>query len=132
MPALPALPDRYSIPLRTEGCPGRNADGAKKQNQMRTASHRAYGWASKVRQQQRRTGRIGRVPQTRRGFPSRVSELARGQLRAWVGEQPDRTERELQEMLRVQLRIQVCSSRVGQLLRGMGLRRKKNSARLRA
>lgn len=86
-------------------------------------------WAYKIRQQQRRTGQVERVPQARHGFPSRVDEAARIRLCAWVREQPDRTERELQELLRLEQRIQVSCSRVGQLLRGLGLRRKKNAAR---
>lgn len=91
-----------------------------------------YAWARKIREQQLRTGLVGRVPQARRGFPSRVDEETRARLRAWVGEQPDRTELELRDMLRRECQIEVCHSRVGQLLRGLGLRRKKNPARQRA
>jgi transposase len=89
-------------------------------------------WARKVRQQQRRTGRVERVPQVRHGFASRVDEAALAQLGEWVREQPDRTAWELRELLRQQRQIEVSQGRVGQLLRGLGLRRKKNAARGRA
>jgi transposase len=72
------------------------------------------------------------VPQVRHGFASRVDEAALAQLGEWVREQPDRTAWELRELLRQQRQIEVSQGRVGQLLRGLGLRRKKNAARGRA
>ena len=91
--------------------------------------HVSYAYAKKVRQQQRRTGRAERVPQSRHGFPSRVDEAARAQLQAWVREQPDRTIAELQALL-AEYGVRVCWSRVAQLLPALGLRRKKNAARV--
>lgn len=56
---------------------------------------------------------------------SRLSEAVRGRLRSWLQEQPDLTESELRERLQT-IGVNVCKSRVGQVLREMGLRRKKN------
>ncbi|MGH9412434.1 MAG: hypothetical protein ACRD0Y_01720 [Terriglobales bacterium] len=92
----------------------------------------SVAWARKIRQQQRRTGRVERARQQRRGLPSRVDEAARLRLRVWVREQPDRTALELRELLWRELQIQVSRGRVGQLVRGLGLRRKKNATRGRA
>lgn len=89
-------------------------------------------WAWKIRQQQLRTGCVERVRQARHGFASRVDGAALAQLGVWVREQPDRTAWELRELLRQERHIEVSQGRVGQLLRGLGLRRKKNAARGRA
>ncbi|HVA63213.1 MAG TPA: winged helix-turn-helix domain-containing protein [Terriglobales bacterium] len=89
----------------------------------------SYWYARKIREQQLRTGQAERVPQSRHGFVSRVNETAREQLRTWVREQPDRTLAELQELLRRRQGIPISRPRVSQLLRELGLRRKKNAAR---
>lgn len=44
---------------------------------------------------------------------------------AWLREQPDLTEEELRRRL-ADAGVKVCVSRIGQLLREMGMRRKKN------
>lgn len=82
-------------------------------------------YGKKIRGQQKRTGRKERVEQSRHGAASRVTEAARSALRQWLGEQPDLTEAELRERLAAG-GVGVSKSRVGQLLREMGLRRKKN------
>jgi uncharacterized protein YneF (UPF0154 family) len=51
-------------------------------------------------------------------------------LRGWLREQPDLTEAELRERL-AGSGVQVSKSRVGQVLRQMGERRKKNATRSR-
>jgi len=89
-------------------------------------------YAKKIRGQPKRTGRKERVEQSRHGAVSRVREAARVALRQWLGEQPGLTEEELRERLAAS-GVGVSKSRVGQLLRQMGLRRKKNrSTRLSA
>jgi len=52
-------------------------------------------------------------------------------LRGWLREQPDLTEAELLDRL-AGTGVQVVKSRVGQVLRQMGERRKKNASRRRA
>jgi transposase len=89
-------------------------------------------YAKKIRGQLKRTGRPERVEQSRHGAVSRVTETARSALRQWLGDQPDLTEVELRDRLAAS-GVVVSKSRVGQLLRQMGLRRKKNrSTRLSA
>ncbi len=82
-------------------------------------------YGKKIRGQLKRTGRKERVEQSRHGAASRVTEAARASLRQWLVEQPDLTEAELRERLAA-IGVGVSKSRVGQLLRQMGLRRKKN------
>ena len=89
-------------------------------------------YAKKIRGHLKRTGRKERAKQSRHGAVSRVTETARSALRQWLGDQPDLTEMELRERLAAS-GVVISKSRVGQLLRQMGLRRKKNrSTRLSA
>ena len=82
-------------------------------------------WGKKIRGQQKRTSRKERIPQSRHGPTSRVTEAARERLRSWLQQQPDLTEVELRERLQAS-GLSISKSRVGQVLRQMGLRRKKN------
>lgn len=82
-------------------------------------------YGKKIRGQQLRTGQKERPAQSHHGPLSRVTEAARDRLRHWLQQQPDLTEAELRERLQT-TGVSVCKSRVGQLLRQMGLRRKKN------
>lgn len=85
----------------------------------------SWGYSKKIRAQQIRTGEKTRPAQSRRGPVSRMDRAAQENLRNWLREQPDLTEAELRERL-AGTGVWVCKSRVGQLLRQMGLRRKKN------
>jgi transposase len=85
----------------------------------------SWGFAKKIRGQQLATGQKERPPQKHRGPISRITAALQENLRKWLREQPDLTEAELQERL-VREGVQVTPSRVGQVLRQMGLRRKKN------
>jgi transposase len=85
----------------------------------------SLGYSKKIRAHQVRTGERVRPIQLRHGPASRVTEAAQDQLRSWLREQPDLTEAELCERL-AGFGVAVSSSRVGQVLREMGLRRKKN------
>ena len=82
-------------------------------------------WGKKIRGQQKRTGQKERIPQSHHGPISHVSDAARGHLRKWLQQQPDLTELELGERLQA-VGVRISKSRVGQVLRQMGLRRKKN------
>ena len=82
-------------------------------------------WAKKIHVQQLRTGSKERVPQKRYGVASRVGAAERELLCAWLREQPDQTDEELRRRL-AEAGVQVCKSRIGQLLRQMGMKRKKN------
>ncbi len=83
----------------------------------------AYG--KKIRVQLLRTGQKQWQPQSHHGPLSRVTEAVQEQLRSWLQQAPDLTEAELRERLQAS-GVSVCRSRVGQVLRQMGLRRKKN------
>ena len=82
-------------------------------------------YGKKIRGHLKRTGRKERTPQSHHGPVSRVTEAAKENLRRWLAEQPDLTETELRERLQA-TGISISKSRVGQVLRQMGLRRKKN------
>jgi transposase len=56
---------------------------------------------------------------------SRIDSAAQEKLRGWLRLQPDLTEVELRDRLG-EAGVCVCKSRIGQVLRAMGLRRKKN------
>jgi len=82
-------------------------------------------FAKKIRGQLKRTGRMERPVQSRYGVNSRVTETAREHLRQWLAEQPDSTDEQLRQRL-AGTGVSVCRSRIGQLLRAMGVRRKKS------
>jgi transposase len=82
-------------------------------------------WGKKIRGHQLQTGRKERPQASHHGPVSRLSEAVREGLRSWLQEQPDLTEAELRERLQT-MGVRVCQSRVGQVLREMGLRRKEN------
>jgi transposase len=82
-------------------------------------------WGKKIRGQQKRSGQKERVPQSHHGPLSRVTEAAKEDLRNWLRRQPDLTETELRERLQA-IGVSISKSRVGQVLRQLGLRRKKN------
>jgi transposase len=85
----------------------------------------SWGYSKKIRAQQLRTGQKGRLKQLRHGPLSQMSLEVQESLRGWLREQSDLTEVELRERL-AGTGILVSKSRVGQVLRQMGLRRKKN------
>jgi len=89
-----------------------------------------FEYVRKIRRQQRRSGQMERVPQSRHGRLSRFTEAVKERLRSWLREQPDLTAAELRERL-AGSGVQVSKSRVGQVLRQMGERRKKNASRRR-
>lgn len=88
--------------------------------------HVSLGYVKKIRAQQRRTGKMERIPH-HPGRKPRFTEPIRGQLRAWLKQQPDLTLAELQEKLRQQAHLGVSRPSIWAVLRKkMGLRLKKS------
>ncbi len=118
------MPLAYSDDLRTKLLEAYEAGGGSLR-QLSIQFRVSWAWAKKIHVQQLRTGRKERVPQKRHGVPSRVGAAERELLCVWLREQPDQTEEELRRRL-ADAGVKVCTSRIGQLLRQMGMRRKKN------
>lgn len=114
----------YSDDLRSKLLEAYEA-GAGSLRQLSVQFRVSWGYAKKIRVQQLRTGSKQRVDQKRHGPPSRVGAAERELLCAWLREQPDLSEEELRQRLAA-TGVKICNSRIGQLLRQMGMRRKKN------
>ena len=117
------MPQPYSDDLRCKFLEAYEAGGGSLR-QLAVQFRVSWGYAKKIRRQQLATGRKERPLQRRHGPLSRMNEAVQENLRQWLREQADLTERELQERLAGQ-GVQVAKSRVGQVLRQLGLRRKK-------
>ena len=113
----------YSDDLRCKFLEAYEA-GAGSLRQLAAQFRVSWGYAKKIRMQQLASGRKERPVQSRHGPVSRMNEAVQENLRQWLREQADLTERELQERLAGQ-GVEVAKSRVGQVLRQLGLRRKK-------
>jgi len=125
------MPLPYSDDLRSKLLEAYEA-GAGSLRQLATRFRVSWGYTKKIRMQQLQTGSKVRVEQKRRGYPSRVGAAERERLCVWLREQPDLSDEELRQRLAA-AGVMVCASRVGQLLREMGMRRKKSrSTRLSA
>lgn len=85
----------------------------------------SWGYSKKIRRQQLHSGDKRRPVQQRHGPASRITSQAQEQVRDWVREQPDLTAAELCARLGG-IGVAVSRSRMGRLLRQIGLRRKKN------
>jgi transposase len=85
----------------------------------------SLGYVQKIRRQQRRTGRMERIPH-RPGRKPKFSEAIRERLRGWLQQQPDLTLGELQEKLHQQKQLRVSVPALWVVLRKMGLRLKKS------
>ena len=85
----------------------------------------SFDYVRKIRRQWRQSGKMERVPQSRHGPPSRITESVKAQLRNWLQEQPDRTLAELGELL-CKSDVEAGRSRISQVLWGLGLRVKKS------
>jgi transposase len=79
----------------------------------------SFEYVCKIGRQQRRSGQMERVPQSRRGRLNRFTETVKECLRGWLWEQPDLTEPELRERL-ADTGVPASKSRVGQVLRQDG------------
>jgi len=119
------MPQPYSDDLRCKLLEAYEA-GAGSLRKLAAQFRVSWGYVKKIRMQQRKSGRQERLAQKRHGPVSRMSAAVQESLREWLRAQPDLTEVELQERL-AHGGVQVAQSRVGQVLRQMGLRRKKKS-----
>jgi transposase len=124
------MPKAYSDDLRCKLLEAYEA-GAGSLQKLAMQFRVSWGFAKKIRKQQLATGQKQRPVQKRHGRIGRINGAMQDKLRGWLREQPDLTEAELQERLASQ-GVQVVKSRVGQVLRQMGLRRKKIAAGKRA
>ena len=86
----------------------------------------SYDYVKKIRKQQLRSGQRERIPQSRHGRVSQVTEEVQQQLRAEVRQQADVTLRELQERIQKVSGVGLSQSLLGLWLQKLGLRRKKN------
>jgi transposase len=118
------MPLPYSDDLRMKLLEAYEA-GAGSLRQLAIQFRVSWGYTKKIRMQQLQTGGKARVEQKRRGYPSRIGTADRERLCAWLREQPDLHEEELRQRLAA-TGVAVCASRIGQLLRQMGMRRKKS------
>lgn len=125
------MPKAYSDDLRCKLLEAYEV-GAGSLQKLAVQFRVSWGFAKKIRKQQLATGgRKERPVQRRHGPVGRIDAAAQEKLRTWLREQPDLTEAELQARLARQ-GVHVVKSRVGQVLRQMGLRRKKIAAGKRA
>ncbi len=86
----------------------------------------SYDYVKKIRQQQLKTKKMERTPQSRHGPVSRVTVELQKQMQAEVGRQPDVTLRELEERIQKAKGVSLSPSLLGLWLKRLGLRRKKN------
>lgn len=118
------MPQAYSDDLRSKLLESYEA-GVGSLRELAAQFRVSWGYSKKIRAHQVRTGNKRRPEQFRHGPESCMTEAVRENLRNWLREQPDLTEAELRERLAA-AGVQVSKSRVGQVLRQMGLGRKKN------
>jgi transposase len=118
------MPQPYSDDLRCKRLEA-YAAGAGTLRVLAQQFRVSFGYSKKIRRQPLQTGQPERPQPSHHGPVSRLSEAVRGRLRSWLQQQPDLTESELRERLQT-MGVRVGQSRVGQVLREMGLRRKKN------
>ena len=114
----------YSDDLRSKLLEAYEA-GAGSLKELAAQFRVSWGYSKKIRAQQLRTGQKSRPKQLRHGPLSQIRSEVQESLRVWLREQPDLTAAELRERL-AGTGIQVSKSRVGQVLRQLGLRRKKS------
>jgi transposase len=86
----------------------------------------SYGYTKKIRRQQLQTGQVERPRQWRHGPVSRVTPEVEEQLRQELRRQPDLTLQELAERLQQSRQLRLSRNRLWQVLKRLGLRRKKN------
>ena len=117
------MPRPYSDDLRCKLLDAYEA-GAGSLQKLAAQFRVSWGYAKKIRRQQLQSGRKERPVQQRHGPASRMNAAVQESLRQWLRQQADLTEAELHQRL-LEQGVQVVQSRVGQVLRQLGLRRKK-------
>lgn len=113
----------YSNDLRVKLLEAYEA-GAGSLRELASQFRVSWGYSKKIRAHQVRTGEKVRPAQLRHGPASRIREAMQEQMRSWLREQPDLTIAALRERLAGD-GVVVSKSRVGQVLRKIGLVRKK-------
>lgn len=86
----------------------------------------SYGFTKKIRRQQLKSGQMERLPQLLHGPVSRVTAQVEQQLRVELHHQPDLTLAELAQRLEQSMQIRLSKTRLWEVLKRLGLRRKKN------
>jgi len=86
----------------------------------------SLGWAKKVSAALGSTGKMERPLGGKRGPASKVTAAVEGELRSWIGQQPDLTLAELQRRLWQQRQLSISIGRLWTVLDEMGLRLKKS------
>ena len=86
----------------------------------------SYGYTKKIRRQQLQSGRVERPQQARYGPVSRVTAEIEDELRRALRWQPDLTLQELAEWLEQSRKLRLSRTRLWEVLKRLGLRRKKN------
>ncbi len=81
----------------------------------------SWEYVRKVRQQQKKNGRIARQPQSRYGVPSRMTEPVKAQMLALVEAQTDVTIDELREKIGTEQGVRVSWSSVRRWVKKLGL-----------
>ena len=101
------------------------AQGEGTQAQLAQRFRVSLGYVEKIRGQQRRTGRMERVPH-HPGRKPKFTEPIRQKLRGWLRQRPDSTLVELQEKLAQERQLRVSVPALWSVLGKMGLRLKKS------
>lgn len=86
----------------------------------------SLSWAKRVSFTYARTGSTARPPAGPRGPRSKLTDEVQGQLRQWIGQQPDLTLAELQQRLLTERQLYSSRSRLWEVIHQMGLRLKKS------
>ena len=89
----------------------------------------SYGFTKKIRRQQLQTGQMERPAQLQHGPASRATEPVKQYLRRQLQSHPDLTLAELGQQLEQSMQVRLSKTRLWEVLRELGLRRKKNAAR---
>ena len=104
------------------------AQGDGTQAQLAQRFRVSLGYVEKIRGQQRRTGKLERVPH-HPGRKPKFTASIREQLHRWLRQQPDSTLAELQEKLAHEEQLRVSVPSLWIVLGKMGLRLKKSHSR---
>jgi transposase len=83
-------------------------------------------YVHRIQQQKVRTGKMERIPQSRNGRPSRLTEEIRKTMKGWIAVRPDLTLAELQQQLKEKFDLSVSLGQIWLVLKAMGLRLKKS------
>ena len=118
------MPRAYDNDLRRKVLAA-HAAGNGSQRELAELFGVSQGWVEKVSRQQRQSGQADRVEQ-RHGSVSRVDSAAQACLLRAIEDRPDRTLRELQQVLAEQQGVRLGIAQVWNVLKRLGVRLKKS------